>query len=140
MDCSYCKTETKNHKVCDFCKADLTASRPKINPFLSELETEKTQPELEKMHTYDLLLILSHIRAERSDMYRVMQSVRKAPNEAKKDNYDELNEYGQELYRNLTARKNVIEQILIDRMGYYPKRVDKKLLQAFLTRMERNKA
>lgn len=36
----------------------------------------------------------------------------------------------QKFYRELTARKNIIEQILIDRMGYFPKRIDDKLLGA----------
>src|SRR5690625_6233394 len=68
-----------------------------------------------------------------------MQSVRKAPNEVKtsRNDYDELNEYGQEFYREATARKNIIEQILIDRMGYYPKRVDNKLLDALESKIER---
>src|SRR5699024_11836044 len=74
----------------------------------------------------------SYLREQRSTAYKTMQSVRKAPNEVKtsRNDYDELNEYGQEFYREATARKNIIEQILIDRMGYYPKRVDNKLLDA----------
>lgn len=48
-----------------------------------------------------------------------MQSVRKAPDEAKTNNYDELNEHEQQLYRELTAQKNVIEQVLIDRMDFF---------------------
>src|SRR5699024_12647621 len=81
----------------------------------------QTQPELSKYHTYDLLLLLSYLREQRSTAYKTMQSVRKAPNEVKtsRNDYDELNEYGQEFYREATARKNIIEQILIDRMGYY---------------------
>ena len=138
MICSYCKTETQNHETCDFCKADLTAPRPKIDPMLDDSKANYSQPELAKLHTYDLLLILRHIRAERSDMYRVMQVVRKAPEEAKKDNYDELNESGQKFYRELTAQKNVIEQILVDRMGYFPKRIDDKLLNALYRKIEGN--
>src|SRR5699024_11976021 len=77
---------------------------------------------------------------QRSTAYKTMQSVRKAPNEVKtsRNDYDELNEYGQEFYREATARKNIIEQILIDRMGYYPKRVDNKLLDALESKIERN--
>lgn len=71
------------------------------------------------MQTYDLILVLSHIRAERTNMYKTMQSVRKAPDEAKTNNYDELNEHEQQLYRELTAQKNVIEQVLIDRMDFF---------------------
>src|SRR5699024_9715267 len=83
---------------------------------LSQEEAYQTQPELSKYHTYDLLLLLSYLREQRSTAYKTMQSVRKAPNEVKtsRNDYDELNEYGQEFYREATARKNIIEQILID--------------------------
>src|SRR5699024_7883015 len=137
--CSYCKIETQNPNICDFCMADLTAPRPQIDPMLDDSKANYSQPELTKLHTYDLLLILRHLRAERTSMYKTMQSVRKAPQEAKKsvNNYEELNESGQELYREVTARKNIVEQILIDRMGYYPKRIDDKLLNALKTKIER---
>src|SRR5699024_11608159 len=81
----------------------------------------------------------SYLREQRSTAYKTMQSVRKAPNEVKtsRNDDDELNEYGQEFYREATARKNIIEQILIDRMGYYPKRVDNKLLDALESKIER---
>jgi len=130
MLCPYCQTKAEQKKICSFCKADLTQNHPKMKQTLSQEEAYQNQPILATYHTYDLLLLLSYLREERSISYKTMQSVRKAPDEAKKDNYEELNEYGQELYREATARKNIIEQILIDRMGYYPKRIDNKLLNA----------
>src|SRR5699024_4213489 len=130
MQCTYCKVKQENKKICSFCEADLTQERPKKKQTLSQEEAYQTQPELSKYHTYDLLLLLSYLREQRSTAYKTMQSVRKAPNE--------LNEYGQEFYREATARKNIIEQILIDRMGYYPKRVDNKLLDALESKIERN--
>lgn len=139
MICSYCKTETQNHETCDFCQADLSKKRPKINELLiPDISMNWEQPRLETLHTYDLLLVLRHIRAERTTYYRIMQAVRKAPQEAKNDNYEENNEYGQQLYRELTARKNIIEQILVDRMGYFPKRIDDKLLNALYRKIEGN--
>src|SRR5699024_7251484 len=113
--------------------------RPKKKQTLSQEEAYQTQPELSKYHTYDLLLLLSYLREQRSTAYKTMQSVRKAPNEVKtsRNDYDELNEYGQEFYREATARKN-IEQILINGMEYYPKLVDKKLLDALKSKIERN--
>lgn len=139
MNCSYCKTTTENTKTCDFCKADLTAERPKIDEFLDDSKANYSQPELLNLHTYDLLRVLKHLRAERSIMYKTMQSVRKAPVEAKKgiQNYDNINESGQELYRNVTARKNIVEQILIDRIGYFPKRIDDKLLNNYYEKCTR---
>ena len=111
-----------------------------MNPDLSELEAERTQPELIQMHTYDLLLILSHIRAKRSDWYLTMQRVRKAPVQAKIDLKidDESIQFAEKEYRRYTAQKNIIEQILIDRMGYYPQKVNDRLLEALIQRIERS--
>src|SRR5699024_3169729 len=145
-----CKVKQENKKICSFCEADLTQERPKKKQTLSQEEAYQTQPELSKYHTYDLLLLLSYLREQRSTAYKTMQSVRKAPNEVKKrrNEYDELNEYGQEFYSEDTARKYIKEQttpkkknikkILIDRMEYYPKRVDNKLLDALESKIERN--
>lgn len=139
MICSYCKTENPDsNKICNFCEVDLTLERPKINPMLDERAANFKKHELEQLHTYDLLLVLRHLRAERTDYYRIMQAVRKAPDELKNnESYEDNNQYGQKLYRDLTARQNVVQELLIDRMGYYPQRVDNKLLQALKQRIER---
>src|SRR5699024_6180114 len=81
--------------------------RPKKKQTLSQEEAYQTQPELSKYHTYDLLLLLSYLREQRSTAYKTMQSVRKAPNEVKKrrNDYDEFTEYGKTLYSKTTARK-----------------------------------
>src|SRR5699024_513257 len=144
MQCTYCKVKQENKKICSFCEADLTQERPKKKQTLSQEEAYQTQPELSKYHTYDLLLLLSYLREQRSTAYKTKKktkkSHKKAQNKVKtiRNDYDELNEYGQEFYREATARKNIIEQILIDRMGYYPKRVDNKLLDALESKIERN--
>lgn len=140
MICTYCKTESQNPDVCDFCGADLHSKRPALDLNLDESATDYTQPQLKELHTYDLLRLLGHIRDERSKAYKTMQTVRKAPQEARDGQYEALNEYGQQFYRELTARKNIIEQILVDRMGYYPERVDSKLLSALKTKIERSEA
>lgn len=139
MICKYCQTEQENKKICSFCEADLTQNRPQKKQTLSQEEAYQSQPTLATYHTYDLLLFLSHLREQRSISYKTMQSVRKAPDEVKKDNFEELNKYGQELYREATARKNIIEQILIDRMGYYPERIDEKLLVALQQKIDKIK-
>lgn len=137
MICSYCKTETTNTITCDFCLADLATARPKINELL-DLSNHYSQPELQKMHTMDLLYVLRRIRADRTDMYKTMQLIRKAPQEAQKavEGYSELKDDGIRMYQEITARKNVIEEILIDRMGYFPKRIDDKLLNALKEKIQ----
>src|SRR5699024_952621 len=119
---------------------DLTQERPKKKQTLSQEEAYQTQPELAKYHTYYLLLLLSYLREQRSTAYNTMQSVRKAPSAVttSRNDHDEQKEYEQKSYREATARKNIIEQIIIDRMGYYPKRVDNKLLDALESKIERN--
>lgn len=135
MICSYCKTENsdKNTKYCSYCEVELNRHRPVKKQLLSVEDAYLTFYELVEYHTYDLLLLLRHVRAERTNYYKIMQNVRKAPASVKKekDNFDELNEYGQKLYREHTAQKHLIEQILVDRMGYFPSRIDDKMLEKY---------
>src|SRR5699024_9306305 len=133
------QTKQENKKICSFCEADLTQERPKKKQTLSQEEAYQTQPELSKYHTYDLLLLLSYLREQRSTAYKTMQSVRKAPNKVKtrRNDYDELSEYRQKTYLQPTAIKNNIELILIDSMRYNPKRVNNKLLDALESKIER---
>src|SRR5690625_6389338 len=81
MQCTYCKVKQENKKICSFCEADLTQERPKKKQTLSQEEAYQTQPELSKYHTYDLLLLLSYLREQRSTAYKTMQSVRKRSEE-----------------------------------------------------------
>jgi len=140
MICSYCKTESVNTVTCDFCLADLAAARPKINELL-DLSHHYSQPELQKMHTLDLLLILKRLRDDRTNMYKTMQIIRKAPQEAQSsvDGYSELKSDGINMYREITARQRTVEQLLVDRMGYFPKKVTDKLLNALNDKIRQNK-
>src|SRR5699024_12625995 len=107
MQCTYCKVKQENKKICSFCEADLTQERPKTKQTLSQEEAYQTQPELSKYHTYDLLLLLSYLREQRSTAYKTIQSVRKATNEVKtrRKDHDELRQYEQELYSENTKKK-----------------------------------
>src|SRR5699024_12759748 len=98
MQCTYCKVKQENKKICSFCEADLTQERPKKKQPLWPAEAYQSQPELSKYHTYDLLLLLSYLREQRSTAYKTMQRVAKAPNELKtsSNEYDEVNEDVQE--------------------------------------------
>lgn len=44
--------------------------------------------------------------------------------------------FGESEYRRYTARMRVLEGLLIDRMGYKPKRVDNKLLERLRGKIE----
>lgn len=78
-------------------------------------------------HTYDLLILLRLVREERTKTYHLMRTLQKGA-ELIEISSDELT-FAESEYRRYTARMKVIEGILIDRMGYKPKRIDDKLLQ-----------
>lgn len=134
MICSYCETENKT-LICEFCGADLQAKRPSLKENPTYEEAEQSLPVLQTYHTYDLLLFLRYLREERSKAYNLMRSAQKGSELIKIDS-DTLT-FAEEQYRYYTARMKVIEGILIDRMGYKPKRVDDKLLASLEMKMKK---
>jgi len=128
MLCPYCQTEQGQKKSCSFCGADLYQNRPQIKQNLSQEEAYQKQPKLATYHTYDLLRMLQFLRQERTSSYKQMQMVRKAPDDVSVPS--DINSFAQHQYREQTAYMKVIEGILIDRLGYKPRRVDNRLLEA----------
>jgi len=137
MTCSYCGQENSHESArCTFCEAPLKARRPQLRDYLFLEQCEWPFSELSLFHTYDLLILLRLVREERSTCYRLMRSVQKVPNGVVIDS-DTL-AFAESDYRRYTARMRVIEGILIDRMGYKPKRVDDKLLASLKAKLENN--
>lgn len=139
MNCTYCGVENKELiDECEFCGAPLKKQRPKMREFIYLDQCELPFKELSLFHTYDLLILLRLVREERSKSYNLMRSVQKAPEEVLVDL--ETLTFAESEYRRYTARMKVIEGILMDRMGYKPKRVDDKLLSSLKAKIEREKA
>ena len=132
--CSYCQTENENLECCEFCSAPLNQLRPKLKDFLFIEQSELPFTELSLFHTYDILILLRLVREERTRSYSLMRTLQKAPEDTKIDSGSL--EFAEKEYRRYTARMKVLEGILIDRMGYKPKRVDDKLLAAFKAKIE----
>ena len=127
MICSYCQTENSNFaSECEFCEAPLKVVRPSLNRDVVEEDYEKPYPVLVTYHTYHLLLLLRKVREERTKCYHLMRGVQKGVELIEIDS-DTL-AFAESEYRRYTTRMRVVEGILIDRMGYKPKRVDEKLL------------
>ena len=136
MQCLYCKTENGANEIrCTFCEADLTAPRPKIKHFIS-FDNFKTYHELITYHTYDLLKLLKDVRKQRSEAFNLLRMTLKFQNEV--DVPQEMKNVTEDDYKRFTAYMHLIEEILIDRIGYKPKRIDNKLLHAWAIRMELN--
>ena len=135
MICSYCGSENgKYAESCGFCAAPLKKQRPKMRELIYLEQVELPFDQLSIFHTYDLLILLRLVREERSKSYNLMRTVQKAPEGVLVE--PETLDFGESEYRRYTARMKVIEGILIDRMGYKPKRVDDKLLESFRKKVE----
>ncbi|WP_226530861.1 hypothetical protein [Metabacillus niabensis] len=137
MICSYCGYENiQNAENCGFCDAPLKKKRAKMRDFLVLDHVELPFGELSGFHTYDLLVLLRLVREERTKCYNLMRTIQKAPEDVIVD--PDTLRFAEQEYRRYTARLKVIEGILIDRMGYKPKRVDDKLLEALRVKIEKN--
>ena len=78
--------------------------------------------------------MLQIARKERSDAYNMLRIVLKSENEVEVDK--DLKNSVEEQYRLFTAHVHMIQELLIDRIGYYPKRVDNKLLDRYLSKCQ----
>lgn len=135
MICSYCQTENApNRETCKCCAAPLNPKRPKLKPVVFLEQADHPFHELVTYHTYDLLILLRLVREERTKSYHLMRTLQKAPDEVEVDS--ETLTFAENDYRRYTARMRLIEGILIDRMGYKPKRVDDKLLASLKSKIE----
>lgn len=134
MQCQYCKSEnTENQKRCTFCGADLLSARPTIRE-IDVTDVLKPLQEKRTYHTFNLLEMLQIARKERSDAYNMLRIVLKSENEVEVDK--DLKNSVEEQYRLFTAHVHMIQELLIDRIGYYPKRVDNKLLDRYLSKCQ----
>jgi hypothetical protein len=135
MFCSYCGFENSvDTEKCEFCDAPLKKQRPKMREFVYLDQVELPFDQLSIFHTYDLLVLLRLVREERSKCYNLMRTVQKGSELIEIDS--ETLAFTEQEYRRYTARMKVIEGILIDRMGYKPKRVDDKLLESLRVKIE----
>ncbi|QCS51138.1 hypothetical protein [Priestia flexa] len=135
MKCLYCDSENNSiDQACSVCGAPLYTKRPQLKEYVSLEDSALSFQELQRFHTYDLLVLLRLVREERSKSYNLMRAVQKAPEGAEIDK--SIIEFGESEYRLYTARMKLVEGLLVDRMGYKPKRVDDKLLAALQHRME----
>lgn len=137
MICSYCGSENGQYaETCGFCDAPLKIQRPQLKNLVFLEQAELPFGELSLFHTYDLLILLRLVREERSSTYNLLRMTRKISQGVEVDSGSLALAFAEEEYRRYTARMKVIEGILIDRMGYKPKRVDDKLLGSLRAKIE----
>lgn len=106
---------------------------PASQPFLSDLN--KSTPELMRFSTVELLFLLKFARKERADIYKLryifIQAMKEGANE-----FTEAEEYTFTEYEKATRKCFVLENLIRERLGYYPAKLTDSYIQTFAARME----
>ncbi|WP_088073065.1 hypothetical protein [Gottfriedia luciferensis] len=134
MKCNYCGSDVQE-AMCSFCGADPLEPKKVQKEFVSPGEIHLTIQELKQYHTYDLLLLLSYARKERTEAYKWLGTFKRINAQA---SLDENNlKFTEEEYIVLTKRQRVIEELLRDRLGYVPDKITDKMMGEWKLKMEK---
>jgi hypothetical protein len=154
--CGFCASQINNN-YCDFCQMELEDKHitkdgqrfdqsKRFLGYPDRQEIFKSTKELMKLETIHLLCLLREARAYRSDVYKLRylahQGKKQAitqggsPEDLESMNRIDESSYGD--YEEATRKVWVIENIIKDRLGYFPKRINEKFLLIYLDRMEKS--
>lgn len=152
ITCPYCGSELKlklNQAECGYCEITLGPSskygmyaengkRKQRIPEKIMLSSETARlplPELEQIHIVDLVLCLKAARAERSQVFDLMSIFNRA------EDVDEYKGFADETgkeYEYWTRRCWMIENLLINRIGYFPERINQLFLDSLMLKNEKS--
>ncbi|MED1560113.1 hypothetical protein [Bacillus paramycoides] len=158
MNCPYCATpiQVDNdgivQEACKFCGGRIRKqqtgmlqicqngerfefTKMKQHIFLEYIN--QSVEELKQYHTYDLYLLLKEVREARSQTYYGLQLLNKA---SKKEKTLQVtaNETGGE-YEYYTRKAWVIENILLERQGFFPEKITARVLQYMEEQIQKSK-
>lgn len=159
VNCAYCGTEVQIdtnggvEEKCTFCKAKIRSSHSGLlqicqneqrfefykmqqNVFLEQVN--ESVEVLKQLHTFDLYLLLKEVREARSQTFTGLRVLNKALDQDTqfKDTADEVgNDY--EYY---TRKAWVIENILLERQGYFPEKITEKILTYMWSQIKKSRA
>ncbi|PDZ43732.1 hypothetical protein [Bacillus wiedmannii] len=159
VSCAYCGTEVKidtnsiGEETCTFCGAKMRSSHSGLlqlcqneqrfefykmqqNVFLEQVN--ESVEVLKQLHTFDLYLLLKEVREARSQTFTGLRVLNKALDQDAqfKDTADEVgNDY--EYY---TRKAWVIENILLERQGYFPEKITEKILTFMWSQIKKSRA
>lgn len=146
--CAYCgspvKSIDRNDYYCSFCTMKLkyvdvqeNGKRknllPSSQPSLSDLN--KSTPELMCFSTVELLFLLKFARKERADIYKQRYIIIRAMKEGA-DAFTEAEQYTFIEYEKVTRKCFVLENLVRERIGYYPAKLSDSYIQSLAVRME----
>lgn len=105
-----------------------------ISNFPDKKGTFKSTKELLQLETIALLCLLRHARDYRSEVYKLWLLTHQAT--AACGDIEEIQEASYSDYEAATRKVWVIENIITDRIGYYPQKVTKKFLAMYVDRIQ----
>lgn len=142
--CAYCGSEVQN-KYCDYCEMTLSdryilEDGKRLSHAIDQLPLEKdmfkSTKELLQVGTIELLCLLRYARQYRSDIYNLRLLTHKAGTENKE--IEEIQEKSFSDYEDATRKVWVIENILKDRIGYYPKKINDDFINRYNARIKQS--
>lgn len=148
VNCPYCATPIQVDKngvvqeICEFCGGHMREQQTgmlqicqngerfeftKMQQHIFLEHINQSVGELKQYHTYDLYLLLKEIREARSQTYYGLQLLNKASKEEHTLQVT-ADETGGE-YEYYTRKAWVIENILLERQGFYPEKITARVLE-----------
>jgi hypothetical protein len=145
--CLYCGSKVESyqqHYYCDFCEMKIDRIDvqedgkrknllPASQPTLEDLQ--KSTPELMRFSIVELLFLLKFARHERSSIYNqrytFIQALKQGENQFKEGEQYTFKEY--EFY---TRKCFVLENLIRERIGYYPAKLTDSYIQTLAQKMD----
>lgn len=145
--CGFCASEIDNN-FCSFCEMELQDKHIMIDGhrfnqaerfegYPAAHEIHKSTSELMKEDTIRLLCLLREARSARAEVYQLRILRHQAEKESgMTDDVKDIEEQTFNEYEKSTRKVWVIENIIKERLGYFPQRVTNNFLNMYLDRMK----
>lgn len=147
--CAFCGSEVEE-EYCAFCEMELTNKyimkdgkrlnqAEKFLGYPNRSEVYKSTKELMKLETIHLLCLLREARSIRAEVYKLRLLRHQAEEQyGLNEDVESLENVTYNEYESSTRKVWVIENIIKDRLGYFPEKVTNNFLNMYIERMEKS--
>ncbi|MGO1135785.1 hypothetical protein ACTOS9_21810 (plasmid) [Bacillus subtilis] len=141
-ECHFCKAQVKDQKGNVFLTENYNRSPLlRTHAVIDLQDAQKPVPELRKYHTLELMILLNYVRAERARIYSLWETFLKVkessdiPGEFAKVLPQEIKKVQSDYFK-WKSHMNVLENLLLERLGYIPERIDMEFIMNQLELMK----
>lgn len=147
--CAYCGEKVIDN-YCPFCEMELSQRYilengerldNTIKYIPDEMDMYKSTSELLELETIHLLYLLTFARKRRTEAYKFRMLAHHAEEKAKGKQNEEIQSFhttSYDEYEKATRKMWVIENIIKDRVGYMPEKINENFLARYLDKIERS--